>query len=42
VISRKLIERMGGAVEVESHVGKGSTFRFVLPLRLAQVSTAHV
>jgi signal transduction histidine kinase len=35
VISRKLIERMGGAVEVESHVGKGSTFRFVLPLRLA-------
>ena len=42
VISRKLIERMGGAVEVESHVGKGSTFRFVLPLRLAQGSTAHV
>jgi hypothetical protein len=29
-------------VEVESHVGKGSTFRFVLPLRLAQGSAAHV
>jgi signal transduction histidine kinase len=42
VISRKLIQRMGGAVEVESHVGKGSTFRFVLPLRLAQGSAAHV
>ena len=42
VISRKLIERMGGAVEVESHVGKGSTFRFVLSLRLAQGSATHV
>lgn len=40
-ISRKLIERMGGVMEVESRVGKGSTFGFVLPLPLAQASAAH-
>ncbi len=30
-ISRQLIERMGGSIEVESDLGKGSTFRFLLP-----------
>ena len=31
-ISRRLIELQGGKIEVESELGKGSTFRFFLPL----------
>ena len=31
-ITRRLIEAHGGSVEVESEVGKGTTFRLVLPL----------
>ena len=34
-ISKRYIELMGGALEVESRVGQGSTFRFVLPLELS-------
>lgn len=30
-LSRHLVERMGGRIEVESVVGQGSTFRIVLP-----------
>tara|TARA_R110000851_G_scaffold1817_5_gene7107 strand:- start:679 stop:3411 length:2733 start_codon:yes stop_codon:yes gene_type:complete len=31
-ICRQLIERMGGEIEVESELGKGTTFSFTLPL----------
>lgn len=32
VIARRLAERMGGTLEVESEVGRGSTFRFRAPV----------
>lgn len=31
-IARRLVELQGGSIEVESELGKGSTFRFSLPL----------
>ena len=31
-ISRRLVELQGGNMEVESELGKGSTFRFSLPI----------
>ncbi len=31
-IARRIVEKLGGRVEVESEVGEGSTFAFVLPI----------
>lgn len=39
-LCRELAELMGGTVRVESQVGKGSTFRFVLPLLTTEGSNA--
>ena len=35
-ISRRIVERMGGRIEVESTPGEGSTFRAILPLPPAE------
>ena len=37
-ISAKLSELMGGSIEVESHLGEGSSFTLSVPLKLGQVA----
>ena len=38
-ISRRIVEQMGGQLRVVSEVGKGSKFRFVVPMDIAPAST---
>jgi len=35
-IARQLMNRMGGSIHLESHVGRGSSFNLLLPLKAAQ------
>jgi signal transduction histidine kinase len=40
-ITRKLLERLGGSVTVQSNYGEGSTFSVYLPLRVPAGSASE-